>query len=149
MDTVQTVWEFYDGPRTGIADFRGKPCYFRCQWDFEAGAYSNVYTLFPVDAETLELALEQWDIWRQWEAAFHAGEAPASSHPGNGGNEWYAELERRLQARLSDFTTPQFTLHAQFHTVQGGEKLPAGIMRPLLVEWDDAPNHSPTRTAAG
>jgi len=138
METVHTVWEFYDGPRTGIADYNGKPHYFCCKWDAELGDFSEAYSLFLIDAETLQLALAQWGIWREWEFAFHSGKVPASTHPGHGGNERYNELECLLQTRIKALVAPQARVLARFHPVQGGEVTPVGVMRPFLVEWANA-----------
>lgn len=61
MEKVHSVWDFYDGPRTGIADYNGSPHYFACTWDVVSDDYGESYSLSPIDAETLALALEQQD----------------------------------------------------------------------------------------
>ena len=75
MEIVHAVWDFYDSPRTGVADYRGQPHYFSCQWDSAADDYSHTYALSPIDSGTFDLVMEQWAIWRKWEFAFQAGEA--------------------------------------------------------------------------
>jgi hypothetical protein len=50
-------------------------------FDEQQDEYSNLYRLKPIDANTLQLALEQWDICLRWEAAFQRGEVGLESHP--------------------------------------------------------------------
>jgi hypothetical protein len=139
METVHAVWEYHDGPRTGIANYLGQPYYFQCQWNSAEDDSARIYLLAAIDAETLALALEQWDIWREWELAFHSGHVSADSHPGRGGRDArYDELELVLQSRLNAFPPSRIHARASFHPVQGNWSFPVGVMRPFLVEWSDA-----------
>ena len=139
MEKVHAVWEFYDGPRTGIADYRRQPHYFSCQWDPTLDDYSETYTLIPINAETFTLALEQARLWQEWELAFHSGQVSADSHPGHGGrNLRYDELQLLLRSRISALASPSVQAVADFQPVQGSEALPRGVMRPLLVKWSAA-----------
>src|SRR2546430_8411304 len=70
FERVYTVNDYYDGPRSGIADHGGQPYYYDCEWDEEADDYADIFILTPVDSDTLALALEQWAIWREWEDAY-------------------------------------------------------------------------------
>jgi hypothetical protein len=81
LERVFTVTGFYDGPLEGIANFQGTPHAYARMFDYEQDEYSNIYQLKPVDADTLQLALEQWDIWLRWQAAFHRKEVGLESHP--------------------------------------------------------------------
>ena len=78
---VYTVTDYYDGPRKGIANFQGKPHLYECIFDESKDSYSDLFRLAPVDAETFQLAIEAWEIWRRWEFAFHSGETEMSTHP--------------------------------------------------------------------
>lgn len=102
FERVYTVKEYYDGPRSGIADYCGQPHHYQCEWDEARHDYAESFLLAPVDQETLTLAMEQWTIWEGWEAAFRRGEVPELTHPGRAGtNPRYAELEATLTARTS------------------------------------------------
>jgi hypothetical protein len=79
FEEVFTVTDYYDGPLTGVANFRGHP-YFYERIPTKNG-YSDQYWLTPVSAETLELAQEDWEIWLRWESAFHVGETTRETHP--------------------------------------------------------------------
>jgi hypothetical protein len=76
FEKVYAVWEIYDGPRTGLANFRGTPHAFSCEWSESDQYFAGTYTLSPISEETLALGLEQWEIFRRWEAAFHSGKVP-------------------------------------------------------------------------
>lgn len=75
VEPVFTVTDWYDGPRRGVALFDGRPHAFESLFD------DDRFRLWPIDDAVLALALEDWAIWRRWEKAFHAGEAPHGSHP--------------------------------------------------------------------
>src|SRR6202012_5170669 len=80
-ETVFTVTDYYDGPRKGIANFRGKPHFYECIFDSGKDDYSVVYRLTPLDEHVFHLAMESWDIWRRWERAFHTGKTNMETHP--------------------------------------------------------------------
>jgi hypothetical protein len=83
-ERVREIWDFYDGPRRGIAEFNGIPHYFECVFDESADEYSSLFRLFPVSEEFLQYAARNWAIWKSWEARFHRGLVSAESHPGHG-----------------------------------------------------------------
>jgi hypothetical protein len=95
LERVHMVWDFYDGPRSGLASFRGKPHYFDCEFDRTQDEYSDTYRLWPVDEEFLALATEQWKIYRAWERRFQSGELTVETHPGH---------QRRTFATMSSET---------------------------------------------
>ena len=139
MDRVLTVWDFYDGPRTGIAEYRGSPHYFSCGWDSASDDYSSIFDLSPIDGPTLTLALEQWAIWRTWENDFHAGLVAHDTHPGFGStNARYDELGRLLKAALVASPLPCIQAIPTFLPDPGSSDLPPGVMRPFLVVWSNA-----------
>ena len=59
-EIVFTVSDYYDGPRSGIANYRGNPHYYECVFDDNNEEYSNIFQLMPVDEESFRLALEDW-----------------------------------------------------------------------------------------
>jgi len=139
MEKVHAVWEYYDGPRTGIADYRGHPHYFTCSWDPSSDDYSSTFALSPIKPETLALAMEQWALWREWEVAFHSGQASSESHPGRGGrNKRYDELQQLLQLHLDALPSASLMLHASFQPLPDIAETPVGVMRELQVEWSAA-----------
>ncbi len=80
-DKVHTVTDYYDGARAGVADFNGQPHYYECQFDEAKDDWSDVFLLKPIDSETFRLALEDWDIWERWNAAYEDGRVSLDTHP--------------------------------------------------------------------
>ena len=74
-ERVHTVWDYYDGPREDLADYRGPPHRYKCEWDEATDDWADTFGLTPVDAETFRLEMARWHIWRTWERAFHSGQA--------------------------------------------------------------------------
>jgi hypothetical protein len=139
FERVYTIWGYWDGPRTGLADYRGRAHHYQCEWSHAEDDYGDVFALTPVDHETLALAMEQWSIWREWELAFHRGEVPQSTHPGmEGTHPRYSDLEARIQAALSAKHVQSLRAVASFRVRPGEPNPPPGVMRELEVEWTDA-----------
>jgi hypothetical protein len=135
FERVYTVWDYYDGPRSGIAAFSGQPHHYDCEWNVNKQDYGDTFVLTPIDRDTLALAMEQWTIWREWEEAFHRGDVPQSTHPGLPGSYGrYAELEVTLKARIP---AKQWRAHGFFRAMPAQEDSPPGVLRELEVEWTD------------
>ena len=144
FNRVLTVWDYYDGPRSGIAEYEGRPHYYESEWDEAAGVYAETFRLSPVDDETVHLALNQWKIWREWELAFHRGEKEHSTHPElSGQDSMYAQLESELQARITSLTG-FIRATGEFRPVAGQADLPRGVMKDLEVEWRSHASSIPT-----
>ena len=137
FERVYTVWDYHDGPRSGIADYMGRPHYYECEWDAGDDDYANTFSLKEIDQETLELALEQWSIWRNWEFAFHRGERTQETHPKFPGQDTrYAGLEAELDARLAGLV-PGKHVYANFRARSDQPAMPQHVMSELEVEWTD------------
>jgi len=133
-ELVYTITDWYDGPRKGVANFEGQPHYYECQWytGLDAGfdVVTRDYLLTPLDAETYQLALEDWAIWQRWEAAFAAGTTSQATHPTLPEDQArHAEIERLLLPKL--VTNPHFCRRAtgEFHYI--------GVKS--FVEWTTVP----------
>ena len=75
-ETCYTVTDWYDGPRAGIADFRGEPHLYESEFgDIGPNNLPDTFLLMPVDRETFERALEDYAIFLRWDAAYRAGTA--------------------------------------------------------------------------
>jgi hypothetical protein len=64
FEPVHTMTDCYDGPRRGIADFRGNPHLYESRWSDIDSEDDDTFLLMPVDAATFEWALEDWTNWR-------------------------------------------------------------------------------------
>ena len=72
-DYIYTMWDYYDGPREGIASINGRPYLYKSLWTDQSGE-PDTLLLHPISQEVYELAMEAWSIWQRWDAAFEAGE---------------------------------------------------------------------------
>lgn len=55
LERVYAVWDYWDGIRSGFADFRGSPHYFAATWEESSDDHAPVFTLVPVSRHTIEL----------------------------------------------------------------------------------------------
>src|SRR2546423_9947634 len=69
FQTVHTMEDYYDGPRSGVADFDGQPHYYRSiyldtpQWHPD----EDRFELSPVTPEVLAAAREAVAIFKRWD----------------------------------------------------------------------------------
>ena len=63
------------------ANYLGRPHLYRSLWADINRARPDVFELFAVDQKTFVLALEDWEIWLRWKAAFDRNEVSNDSHP--------------------------------------------------------------------
>jgi hypothetical protein len=80
-ESIYTVTTWYDGAREGVADFQGKPHYYKCLQGYDDECKPTPYALIPIDNEIFQLELKNWNIWLRYQAAFKAGEATCKIHP--------------------------------------------------------------------
>jgi hypothetical protein len=106
--------------------------------------YSESFLLTPIDLESFQLAMEDWEIWRRWEDAFHSGKADESTHPAlphEAGR--HAGMKQVLDKSLMTDPQKAVTRTGQFD-VLGKSNLPRGVLRPLQVTWTEASLHRGT-----
>jgi hypothetical protein len=136
FEPVYMVWDYYDGILSGIASYAGAPHYFELTFDPAQDDYSEVYELWPIDQPLLNLAQEQWQIYRAWEMRFHLGEVSGETHPGHRGQDArYDELEDQIHPRLKSFGGIPSRARADFRPVRDQPERPVGCFREMEVEW--------------
>jgi len=95
--------EWYDGPRSGVADIKGRPHRFKSLFDEKDDEYLGTFMVWSIDEESLELEIEQWCIFVNWNVLYESGKADTESHPGLGGiNPRWDEIEVRLKRSRSE-----------------------------------------------
>lgn len=95
--------EWYDGPRAGIADINGTPHRFKSLFDEQEDEYLGTFMVWPIDRRVLDLEIEQWCIFVEWNVLYDVGQADTDSHPGHGGrNARWDEIEAFLKQSRSD-----------------------------------------------
>jgi len=80
-EEVYFVIDYWDGPKKGVADYRGTPHYFRCVFDENRDEWSDVFILSPLDQDTHRLLMESKQIWERWQEAYETGATTLDSHP--------------------------------------------------------------------
>ena len=117
MEKVYVENEWYDGPRKGIADYRGKPHRFIAKYENEKG-YLDVFSLFPIPQAELDLEVEQWKIFVEWNYKYESGESDVDSHPGNGGiSARYDEIDQLLEPNRNRAPESSITVKANFVSI--------------------------------
>jgi hypothetical protein len=67
-------------------------------FDEEEDQYLDTFLIWPVERQVLELEIEQWRIFVEWNALYESGRADVNSHPGHGGrNARRDEIEALLK----------------------------------------------------
>jgi hypothetical protein len=128
-DIVHTITDWYDGARAGVADLHGEPHYYEGRWDEAKGDWSEVYLLNRIDEETFRLAMEDWHIWKRWQAAFRKDTATQDTHPALPADRArHDELAEILASRLVIRGDKLIKAKAEF---KYGE--------PTLVRWSIVP----------
>ena len=125
-------YDWYDGPISGVANRNGKPYFFEYQKYNEINKES--YYLTPIKEEILQLAIEDWQIWKRWDTAFHKGEVKIDTHPylpeeRKRGKELKEKLEKVLKIDKSNY----IELDAEFR-IKGNQENVLG-MKKLIVKW--------------
>lgn len=141
-ERVYAVWDYYEGPRSGVADYGGLPHHFVNEFDEDKDDYTDMFTLRPIDNTTMRLILKQWDIWRRWELAFHSSQRDKSSHPAlPGQDETYAQLGIEIKTEIETNTAEPIVASAAFRSRANQPELPKGMLCELEVEWTYNPNN--------
>ena len=139
FEAVYTMTDYYDGPRGGIADFRGVPHVYESTYADVAdkpGVAIDVFRLSPVIPEIFGLALEDWGIWLRWETALHRGElTPDDAHPALLVDRIrHEELNRQLSGQLIIADDGCILAHAEFRVRNDPNHSGPGF-HPLEVKW--------------
>jgi len=134
FERVYTMTDYYDGPRRGIASFRGTPHEYVAEFDHSKDDHAETFELRPVDAETLRLALEDWEIWLRWDDAYKAGHVTLDTHPALPTERVrHDEIAPVLAARLAALPGPAIRASGTFRPAPGHAT--AGGGRWMEVQW--------------
>jgi hypothetical protein len=120
-ETIYTITDYYDGPRGGVANFRGMPHVYKSIWDDSEDDWSDAFLLQPISDEVLRLAMEDWRIWMRWRDAFHSGQTTIETHPAlPADRERHDEIAAILKPRLNIDPKQATCVRAKF-TVREGQ----------------------------
>lgn len=132
FEKVHTVDHYYDGVRSGTADYGGSPHYFSSLINQDASEFSDKFRLYPVDAAFMERVLRDWKRFRAWEAKFYQGLAPLDAQPGDAEDN---DVCHWLDAEIKRIAPLPSLFIATFRACPGQEDLAPGILRELEVAW--------------
>lgn len=114
MEKVYVENDWYDGPRIGVADYNGVPHRFIANFEDTVG-YLETFNIFPISTEELELEIEQWNIFVEWNRKYEAGETDTKTHPGYGGiNQRWDEIEEKLKIKREIIPENALSANATF-----------------------------------
>ena len=131
LERLHVTLVFWDGPRSGIADFQGTPHHFECELDATGNEYAETYVMTQAADELVVLAREHETIREDWWRAYQSGEASAQSNPQRlGQNPRLAELEKLIEARIAAAPAPSFRVRGAFHAFPN-----APVGEVYKVEW--------------
>jgi hypothetical protein len=139
-EIVYTETDFWDGPRKGIANFSGEPHLYESQFDeSEENNWRDTFLLMPIDPETFEFAVEEWQIWRRWETAFYSGQTPKETHPALPEDRArYEEIAPLLERQLKVDSARAVRATAEFRRREDPTWNGKG-WAPLEVRWTVVP----------
>lgn len=134
-DTVLTVWNYWDGPRSGAARYRGAPRWFECIFDPSKDDWSDYFLLEPLDPLTLSLVMERHRIWSRWAEAFHSGRVKLDSWPTlpEDRTRWN-ELKALIEPRIEIDPLNAIVVRGDFTPI--GSPRPVGL-REYEVRWTE------------
>lgn len=137
-EPLHMIWDYCDGPRTGIADCDGGPHYFSRIFDPRLDDYGDDFLLTPLDAETYAWAREHWAIWKRWETEVQAGRLGVDTHPRHGHfDPRYNELEALLDRAVDRLAAQTRRRHGEIRRAWVEGELFPGQWNRLEVEWSE------------
>lgn len=145
-ENVYTVFDYWDGPRRGLADYGGKPHLYQCVFDEAADDWSDVFLLRAVDAHVFEMAMEGWQIWLRWRRAFHEGQTTMETHPAlPQDRQRHQELKAVLDKKLMvDAATADVEAKAEFRPQNANLVRRPGSLEPRVVRWTPTTKPEPS-----
>ena len=132
FEPVYTMTDWYDGPRRGVASVNGRPHVYESCWNDIDADDRVVFLLSEIAEKTLALAIEKWQIWLRWSAAFKRGETTAETHPCLPDDRLrHRELESFLKSALTLDESRAFAATAEFRFNDPA----SGRNPPMEAEW--------------
>ena len=127
---VHMVWDYHDCPRSGIADFLGKPHVFQCQFDEADDDWTDLYWLMEVDQQVVALADEQEVIFRRWYVAFSQGRATIDGHSA-------LPADRARCDALTAAIGHRLALQPEWSVIRRGRFSTRATSDGVTVQWDE------------
>lgn len=135
FEPVHVIYDYWDQPRSGVADYHGEPHWFENVFDEARDTHSDDYWLTRLTPDEFANAKEQSEIFLRWRQAFDRGEVDLSSHPAlPDESERYAELKNRIQNAIKSNETQRFKVSGKFILL--GAPMKNREMATFQVQWN-------------
>jgi len=131
-EIVYVVEDWYDGPRSGFADYQRNPHFFRSlHLDIESSADYNPdedrFELTPVSEQVVEWAVESHQLWLKWDEARRAGTLPQERHDEvrilREDRARHQELRDMIEQHLASQSAPSFIVCGEINAGFSGGKV--------------------------
>jgi hypothetical protein len=134
FELVYVIVDYWDQPRSGVADYHGEPHWFENIFDEEHDTYSHDYWLTRLTPEESASAKEQSEIFLRWRHAFDRGEVDISSHPALPQDaERYAKLKNQIQTAIESRATERFRVTGKLALLEPA--IQKREMATFQVQW--------------
>lgn len=111
FETVHRIWDYFDQPRSGVADYEGRAHWFDCIFDDSRDIYSDAYWLIPLDEQLTDLERKSWDAFRIWQKSPTIGGGDESAR------STFERTKRDFQAALADGSRHRFKARGIFRVL--------------------------------
>jgi hypothetical protein len=117
-ERVHTIHNFYDRPRSSVANFNGEPHWFERIFSEASDDYADTYALVPLPAEVVSADLEANAIFKAWNNEFAAGRVSQDTHPAlRGRNVRFAALQKVVSDYVASHS-PTATMRGKFTRIE-------------------------------
>jgi hypothetical protein len=138
VDLVYT-FDWYDGPRSGVADYDGLPHYYESQWADIDHIDEDWYRLSPIPQEVFELELERERLWAKYAEASAIGIVGPEHHP-------FLPDDRPRGEELLQLLETALRIDEKQHLISRDEFIPINEQArqatgaQMMVNWTILPN---------
>lgn len=127
-ETVYVVEDYYDGPRSGFADYQQRPHFYRSLY-LDGETYDGYnpnedrFELTPVPEKVVEWAVASHHLWLKWDAAYRSGKLPPEPQdelrilPED--RQGYHELRTLIEQHRNECSAPSFIVRGNFDSSCG------------------------------
>lgn len=134
FELVYVIYDYWDQPRSGVADYHGAPHWFENIFDEEHDTYSDDYWLTRLTPEEFARAKDQSEMFLRWRHAFDRGEVDISSHPALPQDaELYEKLKNQIQTAIKAKTAQRFKVSGKIILL--GPPTEKSEMATFQVRW--------------
>ncbi|WP_379158974.1 hypothetical protein [Paenibacillus sp. sgz5001063] len=130
--------DWWDGPKTGVADYKGAPHIFNKNFNESLDDYDEYYLLTPITQEQCQLIIEGYEIWKRYRDASSEQQSPSIYGALPGEHERYVEINS-LTNYLFEPLRFTFKVKASFRPLPTKSSLPFGLINyhEFDVNWLD------------